>query len=75
MPFFCRPERSEEIIQRLNRALVVTLQSPGVRGRLHDIGRNLFELDHLTPEYLGKFVAAEIEKWARATKASGIQLD
>ena len=66
---------SEEIIQRLNRALVVTLQNPGVRGRLHDIGCNLFELDHLTPEYLGKFVAAEIEKWARATKASGIQLD
>ena len=29
----------------------------------------------LTPEYLGTFVAAEIEKWARATKASGIQLD
>jgi len=53
----------------------VTLQNPGVRGRLHDIGCNLFELDHLTPEYLGTFVAAEIEKWARATKASGIQLD
>ena len=26
-----------------------------------------------TPEYLGKFVAAEIEKWAAPIKASGAQ--
>jgi hypothetical protein len=53
----------------------VTLQNPRVRRRLHDIGCNLFELDHSTPEYLGKFVAAEIEKWAAATKASGVQVE
>jgi hypothetical protein len=28
-----------------------------------------------TPEYLGKFVASEIEKWAAPIKASGVSAD
>jgi tripartite-type tricarboxylate transporter receptor subunit TctC len=65
----------EDIIRRLNRALIATLQTPRVRERLHGIGCDLFEPDHSTPEYLGEFVAAEIKKWAAATKASGLQLE
>jgi hypothetical protein len=56
-----------------NRALIATLRTPRVRECRHDIGYDLFEPDHSTPEYLGKFVAAEIKKWAAATKASGFQ--
>jgi hypothetical protein len=29
----------------------------------------------MSPEYLGKFVAIEIEKWAHVIKSSGIQLE
>jgi hypothetical protein len=29
----------------------------------------------MSPEYLGKFVAVEIEKWGRVIKANGIQLE
>jgi hypothetical protein len=28
-----------------------------------------------TPEYLGRFVASEIEKWAAPIKASGVSAD
>jgi len=64
-----------EIVQKLNRALIATLQTPRIKDRLQDIGCDLFAPDRSTPQYLGGFLAAEIEKWARATKASGIQLE
>jgi hypothetical protein len=31
--------------------------------------------DRATPEYLGKFVKSEIEKWAAPIKASGESVD
>ena len=64
-----------EIVQKLNRALIATLQTPRIKDRLRNIGCDLFTPDRLTPQFLGGFVAAEIEKWARVAKASGIQLE
>jgi hypothetical protein len=29
----------------------------------------------MTPEYLGTFIAAEVEKWSRIIKANGISLE
>jgi len=31
--------------------------------------------DRATPEYLGKFVKSEIDKWAGPIKASGVTVD
>jgi tripartite-type tricarboxylate transporter receptor subunit TctC len=64
-----------EIVQKLNRAMVVALQTPAVRKRMEDIGSDFVPPDHQTPEYLAKFVDAEIAKWAIAIKASGIQME
>jgi tripartite-type tricarboxylate transporter receptor subunit TctC len=64
-----------EIVHRLNRATVATLQTPLVQQRLKEIGSDLVTPERMTPDYLGKFVAAEIEKWARVIKASGISLE
>jgi tripartite-type tricarboxylate transporter receptor subunit TctC len=64
-----------DIVQRLNRATVTALKTPLVQQRLKEIGSDLVTPERMSPEYLGKFVAAEIEKWARVIKASGIQLE
>jgi tripartite-type tricarboxylate transporter receptor subunit TctC len=64
-----------EIVRRLNRATVVTLQRALVQERLREIGSDLVAPERTTPDYLGRFVAAEIEKWARVIKASGVQIE
>jgi tripartite-type tricarboxylate transporter receptor subunit TctC len=63
------------IVQKLNRALVATLNTADVRHRLQTIGCDLFTPDRSSPEYLRGFVAAEIGKWAAVIKASGIGLE
>jgi tripartite-type tricarboxylate transporter receptor subunit TctC len=64
-----------DIVKKLNRSTVGTLKTPLVQQHLKEIGSDLVTPEHMSPEYLGKFVAAEMEKWARVIKASGIQLD
>jgi tripartite-type tricarboxylate transporter receptor subunit TctC len=64
-----------DIVQRLNRATVAALNAPLVQQRLKEIGSDLVTPERMSPEYLGKFVAAEIEKWGRVIKANGIQLE
>jgi tripartite-type tricarboxylate transporter receptor subunit TctC len=64
-----------DIVQKLNRATVATLQSPNAQQRMKQIGSGLVEPARMTPEYLGKFVAAEIDRWAVVIKASEISLE
>jgi tripartite-type tricarboxylate transporter receptor subunit TctC len=64
-----------DIVQKLNRAAIAALQAPLAQQRLKEIGSDLVTPERMSPEYLGKFVAIEIEKWAHVIKSSGIQLE
>lgn len=64
-----------EIVQKLNRAAVATLAMPNVQARLKEIGSDLVSPQRGTPEYLGKFVAAEVVKWAKVIKANSVQIE
>jgi tripartite-type tricarboxylate transporter receptor subunit TctC len=63
------------IVRRLNKALSDTLDTPTVRERLEGLGMGIPPPEHRSPEYLARFMASEIEKWAGPIKAAGITLD
>jgi tripartite-type tricarboxylate transporter receptor subunit TctC len=62
-----------EIINTLNAAVADALADPGVRARLADLGQEIFALRQQTPEALGDFHKAEIEKWWPIIKAANIK--
>jgi tripartite-type tricarboxylate transporter receptor subunit TctC len=63
------------IIQKLHDAVVVAMNTPTVRERLKEIGTDLVAEERRSPDYLGKFVVAEIERWAAVIKSVGLSVD
>ena len=63
------------IVQKLHNAVVQAVGTPAVRQRLNELGMSPAAPDRRSPEFLAKFIPAEIEKWAAPIKASGISVD
>ena len=61
------------VIGRLNAAVVEALADTNVRARLADLGQQIFPREQQTPEALGAYQRAEIEKWWPIIKAAGIK--
>ena len=64
----------KDVIARLNEATMKGLADPNTRKRLLDIGQELFGPEMSTPEALGRFQKAEIEKWWPVINAAGIKV-
>ena len=68
------PKRTpNNIIAQLNAAVVQALADPSVRGRLSDLGQEIFPRDQQTPEALRALQKAEIEKWWPIIKATNLK--
>jgi tripartite-type tricarboxylate transporter receptor subunit TctC len=65
----------KDVIARLNAATVDALADATVRSRLADVGQEIFPPNLQTPEALGAFQKAEIEKWWPIIKAAGIKAE
>jgi tripartite-type tricarboxylate transporter receptor subunit TctC len=63
----------DAIVRKLNAAAVAAMNTPAMQDRLKTIGSDLVGPERRTPEYLGRFVADEIKKWAGPISASGVQ--
>jgi tripartite-type tricarboxylate transporter receptor subunit TctC len=63
------------IVDRLNKAAVDAINTPAVKDRLAGLGAEIATGDRTTPEYLGRLVKSETEKWAVPIKASGVSVD
>lgn len=61
-----------DIVTRLNAEIVKIVNSPEVTKRLQSEGS---EVIGSTPEEFGRYIKAEIAKWAKAVAASGARLD
>ena len=62
-----------DVVAKLNSAIVDTLADPTVRQRLTDLGHVIATREEQTPEALGAFHKAEIEKWWPIIKAANIK--
>jgi tripartite-type tricarboxylate transporter receptor subunit TctC len=65
----------KEIIARLNAAAMDAMADPIIRQRLSDLGLDIPSLDQQTPEALGAFHKAEVEKWWPIIKAANIKAE
>ena len=63
------------IVRRLAKASSDAIDTPAVRERFKSIGVVVTAAERRSPEYLAKFVASEIARWAAPIKASGVSLD
>jgi tripartite-type tricarboxylate transporter receptor subunit TctC len=61
------------IVAKLNTAVMDALAEPAVRARMADLGQEIFPRTQQTPEALGAFQKAEIEKWWPIIKAANIK--
>jgi tripartite-type tricarboxylate transporter receptor subunit TctC len=71
--FFAPKGTPKNIIGKLNAATGAALADPAIRQRLVDLGSEIPRLDQQTPEFLGAFQKAEIEKWWPIIKAANIK--
>ena len=63
------------IVQKLHGAVVATMNTPAVQERLKETGTDLVGPERRSPDYLGKFVVSEIERWAAVIKSVGLSVD
>ena len=61
------------ITAKLNASVMDALADLAVRARMADLGQEIFPRDRQTPEALGAFQKAEIEKWWPIIKAANIK--
>jgi tripartite-type tricarboxylate transporter receptor subunit TctC len=63
----------KDAIAKLNATIAIALDDPAVRQRLGGLGLDIPPRDQQTPEALGAFRKAEIEKWWPIIKAANIR--
>ena len=73
--FFLPKGTPDPIVRKLNKAMSDTIDNPGIRRRLEEMGLEILPPEQRTPEYLAKYLPQEIERWGKAIKAAGISID
>jgi tripartite-type tricarboxylate transporter receptor subunit TctC len=73
--FWAPKHTPREAIAKINTAVVAALMDPAVQARLADLGLLIVPREQQTPEALGAFQKAEIERWGPIIKAAGIKAE
>jgi tripartite-type tricarboxylate transporter receptor subunit TctC len=70
--FFLPSGAPTAIVEKLHNAAVAAMDVPAVRARLSELGAAVVAPERRSPEYLKRFVASEIEKWAAPIRAANV---
>jgi tripartite-type tricarboxylate transporter receptor subunit TctC len=73
--FFLPKGAPAAVIKKLNDTTSQAIDTPAIKERLHELGVTGVAPERRSPEYLAKFVADEIARWAGPIKANGLQVD
>ena len=63
------------IVHKLHGAVIAAMDTPAIKERLKETGTDIVSPARRSPDYLGKFVVSEIERWATVIKAVGLSLE
>ena len=72
---FLPKDTPDAIAKKLHDVTVEAMNTPAIQERIKEIGGSVVAPERRSPEYLKRFVEAEIAKWAAPIKASGISMD
>jgi tripartite-type tricarboxylate transporter receptor subunit TctC len=61
------------IVEKLNQAAMLALETPAVQQRLKQVGGDLVPRERRSSSYLADFLAREIKRWEAPVKASGVE--
>jgi tripartite-type tricarboxylate transporter receptor subunit TctC len=73
--FFFPRGTPDAIVRKLAQATSSVLDLPDVRERLEKAGLNVALPERRNPDYLGKLVVSELDKWGPPVRASGLSVD
>ncbi len=73
--FFVPKGTPQPVIDTLQKAAVAMMDTPLVQERVKKVGATFVGSERRPPAYLKSFLDAEIAKWAKTIKASGVSLD
>jgi tripartite-type tricarboxylate transporter receptor subunit TctC len=73
--FFVPKGTPQEVVDKLQKATVSLIETPGLAEKLTKVGSTFVAPDRRSTAYLKAFLESEIEKWAATIKASGVSLD
>ena len=72
---FAPKDTPKPVIDKLNAAARAALKDERVLARLKDLAANLPAENEKTPEWLGEFVKAEVDKWVPVIQKAGVKVE
>ena len=73
--FFFPKGTPDAIVRRLNKVTSETLDDPIISKRLSELGLEIVPSERRSPDYLARFVPAEIARWGKVVHDAGISAD
>lgn len=73
--FYAPAKTPKPVVDKLVSALQQALKDPVVKQRFNDLGTDPVDPARATPQVLGAFLKAEIDKWAPIIKKAGVYAD